>query len=277
MERHPLNITTNSAHQHALLLQYPQYSTGPRMVMLHGSGVAGEYTWTYLCNYLRGWSEILLLDLAEMGQSRFALDMPWQASSYATQLQELLERLDWQTFDLAAYSFGGMVAWAWMNQHPLDGRLFLLEPAMLGGVEPATLVNKAEAYRQLSHQLMAQPDRLDLYREFLDIVSPVRPDNPQADELTATRLAENPAGFARALNTVATELMQHADEFVQWQAPVSGMSFVGSLSPQEMHQRHQMLAEQNLPSWQYVSIAGADHRLVYTHSRQIAAAMNKMV
>ena len=275
MERHPINLVTDSAQQHALLLQYPQFSNGPRLVMVHGSGVAGEYTWTYLCNYLQGWSEVLLVDLAEMGESRFTQDLPWRAQSYAQQIQELLQRLDWQAFDLAAYSFGGMVSWAWLNQYALSGRLFLLEPAMLGGVSVQTLLNKADAYKQLSHQVMAQPGNLSLYQGFLDIVSPKRPANEKADQLTIARLAENPAGFARALNTVATELELNADTFVVWQPPVAGISFVGSLTPDVMHERHQQLQD-STPNWQYVNIQGADHRLVYTHSRQIAAAMNAL-
>ncbi len=274
MERHPINLNTDSAHQHALLLQYPQYAGGPRMVMVHGSGVAGEYTWTYVSDYLNGWSEVLLIDLAEMGQSYFLTEQPWRASAYAQQLQELLQRLDWTSFDMAGYSFGGMVAWAWLQQHDLHGRLFLLEPAMLGGCDADVLLSKAADYRQLSHQLATKPQEQALYRHFLDIVSPKRPDNAQADRLTMQRLAENPAGFARALATVAAELEQHAPMFVEWQPPVAGMSFVGSLSPQTMHERHQQLARDSVEPWQYVNIPGADHRLVYSHSRQIASAMN---
>ena len=71
MEKHPLNFRSDHCDQHAVVLTNPASTTERRLVLLHGAGVAGELSWTYVANYLTGWREILIPDLAGMGRSRF--------------------------------------------------------------------------------------------------------------------------------------------------------------------------------------------------------------
>ncbi len=58
---------------------HPEVSTGRRLLLVHGAGVAGRYTWEVLQHFLTGWSEILVPDLRGAGdtQSLEALEHPF--------------------------------------------------------------------------------------------------------------------------------------------------------------------------------------------------------
>lgn len=198
MQKHPINITTASAQQHALLLQYPNQPSR-RLVLLHGAGVPGEVTWTYLANYLQGWDEVLIVDLAGMGQARFVANTQPSLVDYRQQVVELLGALDWAEYDIAGYSFGGMVAVALLaSLNHFRGVCFLLEPAMLLSSEPIMLAQKAQEYHQLALSIAEQPDNELNYRQFLDSVSPRRTSDPRSEKLTLRRLRQYAPGFSQA-------------------------------------------------------------------------------
>ena len=72
MEKHQINCRTASCQQHALLLQYPslrETSAPRRLLLLHGAGVPGEVTWTYVANYLHEWDEVLIPDFGVIVKS----------------------------------------------------------------------------------------------------------------------------------------------------------------------------------------------------------------
>lgn len=276
MEKHPINLITDSAQQHALLLQYPNQPSR-RLVLLHGAGVPGEITWTYLANYLQGWDEVLIIDLAGMGQSHFRTQGQPSIVDYQRQVSELLHALDWTQFDIGGYSFGGMVAVAVLNRiADVQGVCFLLEPAMLLSSQASILQHKADEYRDLAQRIQQHPDNDTLYREFLDSVSPNRVADERSEKLTLRRLRQFAPGFSQALHAVSEQLRQQQHALGEWRAPWPGMSFVGELSSPHMHERHQQLAEQSA-YWRYASVPNADHSLVFSKPRFIAQAMSSFV
>lgn len=283
MEKHQINFTTSRFQQHGWIWQYPESerNSEQRLVLIHGAGVAGELTWTYLANYLDAWQEILVLDLAGMGSEFLQLPDAPQVNDYALQLAEVLEALDWTQFDLAGYSFGGMVAVEFIERYfrslsgeTFNGLLFLLEPAMLFSAATADLAKKAQEYQQIAAAVRANPEDVEVYRAFLDSVSPARRQDPASDRLTMKRLSQRPQSFAAVLQAVSQQLMLCGDNYRHWQSPYSGMSFVGGLSPGVMKQRHQQLQHQSR-DWQFVEVPGADHSLVFTKPRGIARRMNE--
>ena len=286
MEKHQINFKTASFHQHGWLYQYRPISSGDairRLVLVHGAGVAGELSWTFVANYLASWDEVLILDLAGMGGAEF-LHPPAQPQvhDYSLQLLELVEALDWLEFDLAGYSFGGMVAVEFLQNHfslvsgnDFSGLLFLLEPAMLFSSQVEHLEQKADEYASIADALLKRPNDLDVYRQFLDSVSPNRKSNPQAEQLTMQRLQDKPQSFSSVLYAVEAYLKQHMSTFVDWRSPWAGVSFFGGLAPEPMKQRHKKLAADSV-QWDCLELPGADHSLVFTKPRGIARKMNEV-
>tara|TARA_R110000868_G_scaffold65534_9_gene195944 strand:- start:18340 stop:19173 length:834 start_codon:yes stop_codon:yes gene_type:complete len=270
VEKHPVNIRTASVNQHALLLQCANNPGGRRLVLLHGAGIAGELTWTYVANYLAGWSEILIPDFAGMGKSSFLHCVKPTVDDYAGQIDELLTALDWWDADIAGYSFGGMVTTELVKQHAF-GLLYLLEPALLSGNDAAGLLAREARYAGLEQRFLDGDE--GAYLDFLDAVSPNRRRNPTADRVAVKRLQVNQQGLCQALGAVSESLGRQREYYLDWTSPLPGMSLVGELSSPDMQQRQQRL-EQQSPDWIAQGIAGADHSLVFTHPKQVARLMN---
>lgn len=278
MEKIQVNISTQSARQHAIIARHSneeQGVSGKRLLLLHGAGVPGELTWTYLANYLRGWDELLIPDIAGMGKSQFLANPAPRLEDFTQQIEELLYALGWHEFDVCGYSFGGMIAHQLLSKTFNTELCFLIEPAMLFSSDQQLIIRKADDYLTVSDQVLANPDDSQPYLDFLNSVSPQRLSNPRIDRLTVDRLKQNSRGFAHALRSVSQALLNHQVEFGQWIAPTSGISFAGELSPASMHGRHRLLAEQSA-DWQFVAVPGADHSLVFTKPRFIAKAMSQL-
>ncbi len=274
MEHHPFNIRTAIAHQHGMIYRSSDATTRRRLVLLHGAGIAGEMTWTYVVNYLKSWEEVLVVDFAGMGKSAFHDCEAPALNEYVVQISELLSALDWQTFDLAGYSFGGMITSRLVYEHPGVGLCFLLEPALLSGTTPESLLDKAQRYRTMADWLDQHPNDQAMYRQFLDIVSPKRRANAASDRIAISRLKPNQVGFCQALRAVAETIESSPDALLNWQSPKPGMSFVGALSSDEMRLRQQQLEASN-PDWFGQVINGADHSLVFTHPKPVARLMDE--
>ena len=274
MEHHPFNIRTAIAHQHGMIYRSSDATTRRRLVLLHGAGIAGEMTWTYVVNYLKSWEEVLVVDFAGMGKSAFHDCEAPTLNEYVVQISELLSALDWQTFDLAGYSFGGMITSRLVYEHPGVGLCFLLEPALLSGTTPESLLDKAQRYRTMAGWLDQHPNDQAMYRQFLDIVSPKRRANAASDRIAISRLKPNQVGFCQALRAVSETIESSPDALLNWQSPKPGMSFVGALSSDEMRLRQQQLEASN-PDWFGQVINGADHSLVFTHPKPVARLMDE--
>lgn len=293
MEKHQINFATQSFQQHGWLYQYPACFTSEavetnlvgndgnkqRLLLIHGAGVAGELTWTFITNYLDQWQEVLVIDLVGMGGSRF-INAPQRVAvgDFSHQIEELLAALDWHRFDVAGYSFGGMVAVDYLERclaGVFFNALFLIEPAMLFSQSSQVLRHKGKEYQAIAEAVRQNPNDIAVYRRFLDSVSPNRRANPQVDQMTMTRLSASPDSFAQVLQAVHDHLDEHAERFCDWHSPWPGGSFVGGLSPQSMMLRHQLLSKRST-DWQFHTIAAADHSLVFTKPRAIARKMNEI-
>lgn len=273
MHKQQLSISTDSVQQQALLLTYQSVPMPKRLLLLHGAGVPGDTTWTYLANYLTEWDEVLIPDFAGMGGSSFLHNEMPTVHHYVQQVEELLAELNWREFDIAGYSFGGMVTERYLRTRDFSGLCFLIEPAMLFAGDLAQVQGKALEYQRVAAAIEQAPDDAETYRHFLNAVSPHRIKNEQAETLTLKRLQQYAPGFACALRAVSQALLQECDYFTAWRSPYIGASFVGGLSVPSMHERHQRL-QQESANWLYVNVDGADHSLVFTRPRKIAEVMN---
>ncbi|WP_430462466.1 alpha/beta fold hydrolase [Thalassolituus sp. LLYu03] len=277
MEKHPLNFSTPCAEQHATLVRYATYADDRpprRLLLLHGAGVAGEVTWTYLANYLTEWDEVLIPDFAGMGKSRFSGTFAPRVADYVRQIEELLSAIDWQVFDVAGYSFGGMITARLYEQNIASGLCFLMEPAMLFSSDCGQIRRKADDYLSVADAVDDNPDNESAYFAFLDSVSPARARDERTDQLTIARIKANAQGFAAALRAVSQVLLEECATFSSWIPSYPGMSFVGDLSHATMQGRHRLLAEQ-AGDWGFELVPNADHSLVFTKPRFIAKAMNE--
>ena len=248
-----------------------------RLLLLHGAGVAGELTWTFVANYLTEWDEIYIPDLAGMGEASFLATSVPSLMDYCQQLDELLEH--WSRslndFDCAGYSFGGMLLECWLRERSFQNLVFLLEPAMLLSKNWQQLLEKSQKYQQIADEIRSGMATENSYRSFLDSVSPQRATNPQSDRLTIQRLQANALGFSQCLQAVAVALSEEGSYYCDWRSPWKGASFVGELSWPEMHQRHEILARLS-DDWHFVVAEQADHSLVFTRPRSIAKVMNAL-
>lgn len=242
-----------------------------RLVLLHGAGIPGDLTWRWVAQYLIGWDEIYIPDLPAMGRSKWLGNKTPGFSDYQSVLCEWVASEGWQDYDLAGYSFGGLLAMHMANSHP-PGRLALIEPASLLSVSVGDLNSRAKAYHELSSQLHESTEKAVV--GFLDLVSPRR--NRALDALAVKRLRENAEGLALGVGAVAQALNEHGDWYCTWEPPTKGASIVGGLSDPGMHRRHQMLAE-NDENWFFHSLENTDHGLVYTKPREIAKVINSLI
>jgi len=245
--------------------------TNRRLVLLHGAGVPGELTWQFVVQHLSQWDEILVPDLPLMGRSRLpGNDMP-SFSQYLSALKDLIDHFDWEHFDLGGYSFGGLLAMHLQKEYEID-RLVLIEPAALSSTDPSELLRRADVYSNLGKNLIDNSGDADVYRAFLDVVSPNRARDPRLDDIAIKRLMAESHGLAAGVTAVAEALSEYSHFYSEWVPPVKGLSVVGGLSPSAMHDRHSLL--DGVCGWRFESLPRTDHGLIYVRPRDIARSMN---
>ena len=250
-------------------------STSRRLVLIHGAGVAGRYTWEALQRFLGSWSEILVPDLRGAGEtcSLDAEEHPFRVDELVDDMIALVDHLKWQQFDLGGYSLGGLVSM--LMKQRLGSRVqkqFLLESAVLDRLEWEETVQVRQSFAKAA-AVLHQDDAQRGIKQFLDTISPNRRVSPQVEKLTIERLGERAKGFAHALEAVTAAIHElNREELLAAQGDVS--NFIGGLSVDPMHQLHRALA-QRMPNWHYFLIAGTDHSLPYQKPRQIAKLMDQ--
>ncbi|HSG02737.1 MAG TPA: alpha/beta hydrolase [Marinobacterium sp.] len=254
---------------------HAQVTSGRRLVLLHGAGVAGRHTWESLQHFLTGWTEILVPDLRGAGDTE-SLDQqehPFLVEELVADLQALLNNIGWRQFDLGGYSLGGLVSMLLKQQ--LRGQVekqFLLESAALDRMDWRETVSVRQQFAAAA-KVLHQQDSISGIKQFLDTISPNRRVSEQVERLTIDRLGERAKGFAHSLEAVNAAINQiDREKLLGAQGDVS--SFIGSLSVEPMHELHRSLAER-MPNWHYFLIPGTDHSLPYQKPRQIAQLMNQ--
>ncbi len=264
-------------------VHYRLYRTGKagaaRLLMLHGSGVGGDLTWGLIMRRLSGWAEILVPDLRGTGRTRHPLDddPPFTHEEVRGDLGAVLHAQGWDRFDLAGYSFGGMIAML-LRQELGDrvGRTFLLEPALLDRESIHELTALREHYSEIVRILRqpgVSPEAVrDAIRAFLDLVSPRRTRAPRSESATVERLANRPLGFANALDCV-TRAVHQVDRAALIDAQARVECFAGERSNPRLLAFHAYLASCR-EDWNCHVIPGADHALPFQKPDRIAAIMD---
>ena len=103
----------HASYQHAYrIYRHPECESGRRLLLIHGAGVAGRYTWEAMQHFLQGWSEILVPDLRGAGEtvSNDGVEHPFSVNDLVSDMTHLVDHLGWHEFDLAGYSLGGLVS-----------------------------------------------------------------------------------------------------------------------------------------------------------------------
>lgn len=276
---HPFAVEQQTLHlpdQHIVYRRYrhPDISSGRRLVLLHGAGVAGFDTWHVLVAGLDKWSEILVPDQRGMGETRYpdGQEHPFRIGELVADLNALTDHLGWWQFDLGGYSLGGLVAMRFKQLHPERVRKqYLLESAILDRPDWTGTVELRQRYSTAAIHLHGVDAELGI-RQFLDAIAPKRKIKPESEQLMISRLAARSEGFAHALDAVTREINElDREALVAAQGDVS--SFIGGRSVEPMHQYHCQLAER-LPNWHYFLVPGTDHSLPFQKPRQIARVIN---
>ncbi|MEH6648997.1 MAG: alpha/beta hydrolase [Motiliproteus sp.] len=250
--------------------------SGRRLLLLHGAGVAGEDTWEHVVNHLHSWHEVLVPDQRGMGQTQ-DLDLteqPYQIEQVVGDQIALLDQLEWWAFDVAGYSFGGLVSLLLKQQQPHRvHKQYLLESALIDRRDLDEAIERRLLYSQIAQQLRQNVDVEASVLTFLETVSPRRIASPRGDAISIERLGHRPQGFANALDAV-TEACQRLDrpQLLTQQGDVT--SIVGGRTTEPMHQFNQQLVTE-LDHWYYHSMRGCDHSLPYQKPRQIARLMDQ--
>ena len=262
-----------------------------RLMLLHGAGVAGDLTWSFVIHYLKEWDEILVPDLLGMGDSHFE---PTDTHTFTIEdichtLFSLLRHLSWQEFDLVGYSLGGLVALEFNKQTKVEldalhkpdllvKKLGLIEPALLNDPSLHAALDFRQLFTPIANSIIAAPENKDSFSDFLDLVSPNRIRNENTDRVAIERLQKRSHGFANALMAVSTyaeslnerKLHNLLSVIPEGIGIVGGLSAPGLAIAQERIKPHQ-------PKWQVEVIANADHSLVYVRPRQVARLLNEYI
>ncbi len=278
---HPFRVEKREFHlpnQHITYRIYrnPDITGQRRLVLLHGAGVAGVDTWDAIIAFISQWSEVLVPDQRGMGDTHYPdrQEYPFTSQELVADLNALVDHLGWWQFDLGGYSMGGLVSLLFKQQHSdRVGKQFLLESAVLDRPCWETTVDLREKFSSASEHLRQNMDIAKGVTNFLDAIAPNRKVSPQVEEVTISRLAYRPEGFANALDCVTREIKQiDREQLVAAQGDVT--SFIGGHSVDLMHQYQRELAER-LPNWHYFMVAGTDHSLPFQKPRQIGKIMNE--
>lgn len=274
----------------------PALGTPKRLVLLHGAGVAGELTWTYIVNYLKHWDEVLVPDLLGMGESFFEPSdrLGFSIEDICHSLFGLLTHEAWHEFDLVGYSLGGLVALELNDQASRElglestpdtviHSLCLIEPALFSDSSLQSSLLFRQSFVPLAKSIKTNPENDQHFIDFLDLVSPNRKRSEQIDKLAIKRLQLRPLGFAHALAAVS-EYADNLDNFKLKQLIASipkGLGIIGGLSNPGLLQAQQMIkaqlskAKPIAKTWHIESLANTDHSLVYVRPKVIAHLINE--
>lgn len=266
------------------LYENPEAKDDRCCLLLHGAGVAGEITFSPMLPYLTQWRWMLVPDLVGMGESfhHHGEEAPVAISQLSEDVTALLAHLDWQSFDVVAYSLGGLVALQLNQQRQQSGlaalKMALLEPASLDREDLSQLKEVRQKYRHASHLIRETGDVELGVAHFMDGVSPNRRKHPVAEATTQSRLAHRPYGFAYALDAVTDFVEQAAEQDHIRQGLIDAAPevflFSGELSHEGLREHYELLNQRN-DAWQHKVMSACDHSLPFQKPRQIANHLNK--
>lgn len=247
-----------------------------RLLLLHGGGVAGSITWAGILPHLRQWNEILVPDLRGTGKTRYPdhREHGFEAEEVVGDLTALLDHLGWESFDLAGYSYGGMIAMMLKAARPSSVRkTCLLEPALLGKMNDEESIRAHDLILHAAKRLRNLENVGEGLELFLDAVAPNRSRGSKNEEIIRERLSHRPAGLACAI-----ECVSHAAKRLDRSALIASQAHVSSLIGGRSHPAVYQLCQEIAASrndWACHLIQGADHALPFQKPEIIAELMNR--
>jgi len=266
------------------LYENPQAESNRVCLLLHGAGVAGEITFSPMMPYFTQWRWMLVPDLKGMGESfhHHGEEGAVSIAELTDEVEALLSHVEWDDFDVVAYSLGGLVALNMNYQRSVQGKMnakmALFEPASLDREDLSTLMDVRQKYRHASKLIRDTGDVELGVASFMDGVSPNRRKHPVAEATTQSRLAHRPFGFAYALDAVTDQVEIMANQPHIRQAMIDSSEqvflFSGELSHEALRQHYDLLSERNA-AWQHKTMSACDHSLPFQKPRQLANHINK--
>ncbi|MGO2354765.1 MAG: alpha/beta fold hydrolase [Marinomonas foliarum] len=266
------------------LYENPQAESNRVCLLLHGAGVAGEITFSPMMPYFTQWRWMLVPDLKGMGDSfhHHGEEGAVSIAELTDEVEALLSHVEWDDFDVVAYSLGGLVALNLNYQRSVQGKMnakmALFEPASLDREDLSTLMDVRQKYRHASKLIRDTGDVELGVASFMDGVSPNRRKHPVAEATTQSRLAHRPFGFAYALDAVTDQVEIMANQPHTRQAMIDSSEqvflFSGELSHEALRQHYDLLSERNA-AWQHKTMSACDHSLPFQKPRQLANHINK--
>lgn len=266
------------------LYENPNAQTDRMCLLLHGAGVAGEITYSPMLSYFTQWRWMLVPDLKGMGDSfhHHGEEAPVSIDELTDEVDALLLHIEWEDFDLVAYSLGGLVALNLNYRRNLQGKsnvkMALLEPASFDREDLSALMEVRLKYRHAS-KLIRETGNVELgVASFMNGVSPNRRKHPVAEATTQSRLAHRPFGFAYALDAVTdyVDVMANhpslRDDMIAASDQVLLLS--GELSHDALKQHYECLDQRN-DDWAHKTMSACDHSLPFQKPRQISNHINK--
>lgn len=245
------------------------------LLLLHGAGVAGELTWKGVVAHLQPRSTILIPDLRGAGSTLSAngVEDPFTADQVVDDIIALLDEQEIEHFDVAGYSFGGLMTM--LLKQRLKERVIdttLLEPGLLERADIEEMRRMRAGYREAARSIRESNGEKGIDR-FLALIAPHRSLNPRVEKLIISRLAYRPQGLANALDCVTNAIMSlDRDALIAAQQRV--LSIVGGNSPNTLRDYHKQLAKTQ-PQWQSVELTGTDHSLPFQKPRHIARLIDR--
>ncbi|OOV86363.1 alpha/beta fold hydrolase [Oceanospirillum linum] len=253
---------------------------GRKILMLHGAGVDGAFTWEPMLRHLSHWGTLLVPDLRGMGQSiplpEGRVENAFTVEQVVCDVSAVLDYLGWFESDLAGYSFGGLVAMLLKQQRPSAFRkTYLLEPALLERPD-LNEMRQVRGNYSVAAQMMRTEEPVEKgITHFLDLISPKRSKSARVEHATVHRLKNRVLGLSYALDAV-TDAVQRLERSVIIQAQSDVVSFVGSKSLDSMKACHRQIAEQR-NGWCYHEIGGTDHSLPFQKPSKIAEIVQRTI
>jgi pimeloyl-ACP methyl ester carboxylesterase len=277
-------LTLPSARLAYRLYENPNAQTDRVCLLLHGAGVAGEITYSPMLPYFTQWRWMLVPDLKGMGDSfhHHGEEDSVSIDELTDEVDALLAHVQWDDFDVVAYSLGGLVALSLNYRRSQQGKskvkMALLEPASFDREDLSSLMEVRLKYRHASTLIRETGDVELGVAQFMDGVSPNRRKHPVAEATTQSRLAHRPFGFAYALDAVTdhVEIMANQPSLRDEMIAASDQVFLfsGELSHESLKQHYELLNLQN-EAWEHKTMSACDHSLPFQKPRQIANHINK--
>ena len=242
-----------------------------KLLLLHGSRLAGLETWEKIIGGLDGWSEILVPDLLGVGYLN-PLNIScrdFDLNSLLAYVVDLITLHQWASFDIASYSFGGVLSTFLANKLCNQVKKQLLIESALLIATPDQVSAAAHKMNGIANMMSLDPERGNL--EFSKLVS--KNKNTRSFSITAnTRPIYNPLGFANLLY-VLSEILLTQDVW----SLLSKQKFVSALITERAtdEAKGALTEMERLNSWHIYRVTNADHSMVFFQQERISTILNE--